>query len=43
MDQVVLLANQAVEFYQDKDPVFRSAYKNQPFKINYWTNVCRQV
>ena len=39
MDQVVLLANQAVEFYQDKDSVFRSTYKNQPFKINYWTNV----
>ena len=39
IDQVMLLANQAAGFYQDKDSVFRSVYKNQPFKINYWTNV----
>ena len=39
IDQVILLANQAVEFYQNKDSVFRSAYTNQPFKIDYWTNV----
>jgi hypothetical protein len=39
IDQVIGLANTAVEFYQNKDITFRSAYKNQPFKINYWTNV----
>jgi len=39
MDQVVSLANQAVEFYQNTDSVFRSTYKNRPFTINYWTNV----
>jgi hypothetical protein len=38
-DEVISLTNQAVEFYQDRDSVFRKSYKNQPFKINYWTNV----
>jgi len=39
IDEVISLTNQAVAFYQDKDSIFRRAYKNQPFKINYWTNV----
>lgn len=39
VDLVVSLSAEALEFYQDKDPVIRSIYKQQPFKIDYWTNV----
>jgi uncharacterized protein (TIGR02466 family) len=39
IDEVLSLANQAVNFYQDKDSVFQSSHKNKSLKINYWTNV----
>jgi len=39
MDQVISLTKEAIEFYQNRDSIFYQSYRNEPFKINYWTNV----